>query len=455
MRITPWSRRSGRVMLAFGTAVVLLSAAPATAMADPPEVSVPDDGSRPEGDPGTVGGDPLPSSGDSPVAGPGVSRGPYANRIAQLAKEVAVLGESTTAAGEEVTLRGETVVAARAYWLDLQTQADQLAELAAEMAAQAYQESASQVQGVTDEFDDLFAVDPGLLGDDRTTVQRQADAAADDAAVALAALDAAVAAEAIAANDYADLVEELDAQTKKLEDLVEENAEAIAVQEEQAGRESKYELGDIGTDVDGWQAAKAAQDAVRYAVAQVGKPYEWGAEGPYTFDCSGLVQTAYAKQGVNLPRVANDQFRATRSMAVDVEKMLPGDLIFYGDRAGDWTSVYHVGMYIGDGMMVHAPRPGDVVKVVPVWFSDFFGAHRVVAAVEVDDGDDGSNEPGDGGDPGDGDGGDGGEPGDGGTPSTRPDPTPSEETPSDPATSGSGDGGDGTESGEPEPTPSG
>ena len=69
-------------------------------------------------------------------------------------------------------------------------------------------------------------------------------------------------------------------------------------------------------------------------------------------------------------------------MAVDVSKMLPGDLIFYGDQPGVWTSVYHVGIYIGDGKMVHAPRPGDVVKVVPVWFSDFFGAHRVVCGRE-------------------------------------------------------------------------
>ncbi|MFD0558240.1 NlpC/P60 family protein [Stackebrandtia endophytica] len=385
MRIIPRSRRLGRIVLACGTAIVLLAAAPTAALADPPEVMVPDGGSRPDGDPGTVGGDPLPSSGDSPVAGPGVSRGPYANRIAELARNVAAVGEATTAAIEEVQLRADTRQAAFEHWYDQQVRADELTELVADMAAQAYQESGSQIQGVTDEFDRLFELYPTLLTDDLTTIQQEANDAVSDAAVALAGYDAASAAETIAITTRDGLSDELKTQTEKLEDLIDKNAEAIALQEEQAERNPDHQLGDIGTDIDGWQAAPAAQDAVRYAVAQVGKPYEWGAVGPNTFDCSGLVLTAYGKQGVQLPRVANDQFRATRTMAVDVSKMLPGDLIFYGDRAGDWTSVYHVGIYIGDGQMVHAPRPGDSVKVVPVWFSDFFGAHRVIAAVKVDD----------------------------------------------------------------------
>ncbi len=384
MRVTPWSHRLGRAVLIFGTAAGLLVTAPAVAIADPPEVQVPDDGARPNGDPGTVGADPLPSSGDTPVAGPGVSRGPYANRIAEIARNVAELGEATTAADEEALLRSEARVAAYDHWVDRQARADELAELVSEMAAHAYQESGSQIQGVTDRFEDLFRLYPGLLTDDLTAMQQNARSAASDADVAMAGFDAAQASEAIAATKRDDLADELESRNKELEDLVEKNAEAIALQEEQAGRDNDKHRDDIGTDIDGWQAAPSAQDAVRYALDQVGKPYEWGAEGPHTFDCSGLVQTAYGKQGVQLPRVANDQFRATRTMAVDVSKMLPGDLIFYGDQPGVWTSVYHVGIYIGDGKMVHAPRPGDVVKVVPVWFSDFFGAHRVVAAVKVD-----------------------------------------------------------------------
>lgn len=414
MRFTPWSRHLGRVVLICGTATGLLVTAPAVAIAEPPEVQVPDDGARPDGDPGTVGGDPLPSAGDVPIAGPGVSRGPYANRIAELARNVAELGEATTAADETVTLRTQTRVAAFDHWVDRRTRADTLNELVSEMAAQAYLESGSQIRGVTDQFEDLFRLNPGLLTDDLSSIQRTASAAASDAEVALAGFDAAVAAESIAVADRDRLVDELDELNRDLEDLIDKNAEAVALQEEQAARDNERHLDDIGTDVDGWQAAPAAQDAVRYAVEQVGKPYEWGAEGPDTFDCSGLVQTAYAKQGIQLPRVANDQFRATQTMAVDVSKMLPGDLIFYGDKPGQWTSVYHVGMYIGDGQMVHAPRPGDTVKVVPVWFSDFFGAHRVVAAVKVDDGDSGDDKPQEPQEPSP-------------EPSDTPEPTPSEE----------------------------
>jgi cell wall-associated NlpC family hydrolase len=435
------------VVLCCATALILAAAAPAApAFADPPEISVPDDGARPEGDPGTVGGDPLPSPGDTPVSGPGVSRGPYANRIAEQARDLATLGESTTAAEEEADTRKDQATAAYQYWLDLNSEAEELAALAADMAAENYQETAAEVQGVTDEFDKLFNVNPDLLDYDELAVQSEADSAADDADIAKATLDAAQAAQSIAENAHEELADQLDEDTKALEDLIEDNAEAIAVEDAkaEADNQANYQLGDIGADVDGWRAADKAQRAVEYAVGQTGKPYEWGAEGPDTFDCSGLMQTAYAEQGVSIPRVANDQYRATSQLAVDIAQMLPGDLIFYGDVAGDWTSVYHVGMYIGDGQMVHAPRPGDVVKVAPVWFNDFFGAHRVVEAVQTDpdagdkNKDDGSNGTKQAEEPQD-------------QPATRPDP-PAEPGTGD--TSPSGDGGD-TPAPTPTPTPTG
>jgi peptidoglycan DL-endopeptidase CwlO len=136
--------------------------------------------------------------------------------------------------------------------------------------------------------------------------------------------------------------------------------------------------------VDGWDAAPAAKKAVEYALAQLGDPYVWGAEGPDSFDCSGLVQSAYAYAGVSLPRVAADQYNATRDKPVDTEKLLPGDLLYWWDDPGNWRSVYHTGMYLGDGKMVVAPRTGDVVKISSIWFENFAGAHRVVDAVKTD-----------------------------------------------------------------------
>jgi hypothetical protein len=132
-------------------------------------------------------------------------------------------------------------------------------------------------------------------------------------------------------------------------------------------------------DLTGRSAGPAAQRAVQFALAQVGKPYVWGAEGPDTYDCSGLVQAAYAAAGVSLPRVARAQFRATAP--VPATAMVPGDLLFFGPDRADPETIHHVGIYLGSGQMVHAPTAGDVVRVAPVWWAEFFGAARVVGAV--------------------------------------------------------------------------
>jgi cell wall-associated NlpC family hydrolase len=129
----------------------------------------------------------------------------------------------------------------------------------------------------------------------------------------------------------------------------------------------------------GGAAAPAAVRAVQFALTQVGKPYVWGAEGPDTYDCSGLVQAAYAAAGVSMPRVARAQYRATTPVLGAA--MVPGDLLFFGPDPTDVESIHHVGIYLGDGLMVHAPTAGDVVRVAPVWWAEFFGAARVVGAV--------------------------------------------------------------------------
>ncbi|WP_405021075.1 NlpC/P60 family protein [Kitasatospora sp. NBC_00070] len=98
--------------------------------------------------------------------------------------------------------------------------------------------------------------------------------------------------------------------------------------------------------------------AVQTALAQQGDPYLWGAGGPDKFDCSGLMVYAYAKAGVSLPRTSQAQAGVGTSVGTDWHNALPGDLVIYkSDRS-------HVGMYIGNGLVVHAPRAGDVVKVM-------------------------------------------------------------------------------------------
>jgi cell wall-associated NlpC family hydrolase len=126
------------------------------------------------------------------------------------------------------------------------------------------------------------------------------------------------------------------------------------------------------------EAGRVVARMLRFALAQVGKPYVWGAEGPDSYDCSGLVQTSYATAGVGLPRTARPQYLAT--VPVPLRSLLPGDLLFFGPDRSNWNSIHHVAIYLGDGRMLHAPTPGDVVRIAPIWWAEFFGATRVVDA---------------------------------------------------------------------------
>jgi cell wall-associated NlpC family hydrolase len=135
----------------------------------------------------------------------------------------------------------------------------------------------------------------------------------------------------------------------------------------------------VGT-VQSWlQAGPVARAAVRWALAQLGDPYRWGATGPDTFDCSGLTSSAYRAAGVSIPRVSRAQWGAGPHVAV--ANLLPGDLVFYADVPSDPATIHHVGMYIGNGLMVHAPHTGDVVRVASIWRESFAGATRIVPGV--------------------------------------------------------------------------
>ncbi|MEW2588944.1 NlpC/P60 family protein [Micromonospora aurantiaca] len=137
----------------------------------------------------------------------------------------------------------------------------------------------------------------------------------------------------------------------------------------------------VDQSIDGLVADPKALAAVRYALAQLGDPYLWAAEGPDRFDCSGLMLASYQAAGYRgLPRVAKDQYFATRSRTVSPTALLPGDLLFFASGSS-WTSVHHVAMYIGNGKMVEAPRTGDVVKISVVRWSRLYAATRVIGAV--------------------------------------------------------------------------
>ncbi|HYY78654.1 MAG TPA: C40 family peptidase, partial [Actinomycetes bacterium] len=117
-----------------------------------------------------------------------------------------------------------------------------------------------------------------------------------------------------------------------------------------------------------------AAAAVRAALAQVGKVYRWGATGPDAFDCSGLTGWAYAHAGVALPRTSREQWSAGPHVAV--AHLRPGDLVFWAVDPADPATIHHVGLYLGQGLMVDAPHTGARVRVEPLRPRGYAGATR-------------------------------------------------------------------------------
>ena len=105
-------------------------------------------------------------------------------------------------------------------------------------------------------------------------------------------------------------------------------------------------------------------------MSALGRPYQFAAAGPYAFDCSGLTMWAWAHAGVSLPHTAAGQMASVRR--VSMSALMPGDLIFMG-----YGYIHHVGIYVGGGMIIHAPHSGTVVKLDPLsYFGDIAGAGR-------------------------------------------------------------------------------
>lgn len=111
-----------------------------------------------------------------------------------------------------------------------------------------------------------------------------------------------------------------------------------------------------------------AAEAVAAAKSKLGTPYQWGGNGPDSYDCSGLTKYAWSSVGVQIPRSSRTQMAALPS--VPLEHIQPGDLLFFG------SPVHHVGIYAGDGQMVNAPYTGSHVRMDSIWRSDFAGAGR-------------------------------------------------------------------------------
>ncbi|MEU8752500.1 C40 family peptidase [Streptomyces chartreusis] len=162
---------------------------------------------------------------------------------------------------------------------------------------------------------------------------------------------------------------------RKAAELARQQAEAERQRQEEAAQqqESTQPPADSGSSdsssADSSYATKA-EKALAFARSQIGKPYVWGATGPDSYDCSGLTQAAWKAAGVDIPRVTYDQVNA--GTTVPLSSAQPGDLVFFYD------DVTHVGIYIGNGMMIHAPKPGTYVREESIYYDGESSIHSVV-----------------------------------------------------------------------------
>jgi peptidoglycan DL-endopeptidase CwlO len=191
-------------------------------------------------------------------------------------------------------------------------------------------------------------------------------ATVDDTARKQAEADAAVTRAQAAADEAARAEEELENRKRDAEKRIDE-AERLLDRLTPDERRDR-----AGPDLEGpgsITGTGAGVEAVRAAQTMLGKPYKWGAEGPRSFDCSGLTSWAFKTAGITLPRSSSQQARV--GTPVSRSELRPGDLLFF------YQPVSHVGIYVGDGMMINAPQTGDVVKYSNITGRPFTGARRL------------------------------------------------------------------------------
>ncbi|MGW7565707.1 NlpC/P60 family protein [Streptomyces tendae] len=352
---------------------ITVLAAPGTAFADP----------RPSSSPAPSS--PAPSaSADAPAATPGKDLEAVRKKLDKLYRAAASATEQYNAAEEKAEKQNSEIVELAKKIVKGQEKLDGLKERAGAAARAQY-----RTGGLPDGAKLVLSDDPedfldgtgrviqgqratkGLLGD-LTRTQQDLKTYAADASARFKELEANRKAKATAQKK----IEKQIAAAEKLESELEtEEKERLARLEREAQAKAQTAWLDSGIleDLD-TEATERGRKAVEYATAQLGKPYQWGAEGPTSYDCSGLTSQAWVWAGQTIPRTSQQQWKQLRH--VDVEDMRPGDLIIYFDDAS------HVGMYVGDGSMVHAPRPGRAITVAGAGSMPILGVVRPDTAPE-------------------------------------------------------------------------
>ncbi len=259
------------------------------------------------------------------------------------------------AASQLADVASDRAQAAEADAVAAKTQAEEArdqARAAADAAAAEAQAVAAERDHLIGELARLQGVSVELAaqrqaGLEERARQRAAAAAAAEAAAQRAAEEAAEAAQAEEAAQQA---------AEEAAQAAEEQADSTETPTEQPSDEP---------DTTPPAPGGGAQAAIAFARAQIGDSYVWGAEGPGSWDCSGLTMGAWAAGGTSLPHYSVAQYE--QSTPISASELQPGDLVFWGS-SGSSSSIYHVALYSGDGMIIHAPRSGRDVEEVSMYY---------------------------------------------------------------------------------------
>ncbi|MEV0207163.1 NlpC/P60 family protein [Streptomyces sp. NPDC050788] len=328
--------------------------------------------------PGTAFASPEPSPSATAAPVPDKDLEAVRKKLDTLYHDAAVATDSYNAAEEKAQKQSAAIVELAKKIVKGQKKLDELKKRAGSAAAAQY-----RTGGMPDEAQLLLSDNPqefldgagrtlqgeramkGLIGE-MTRTQQDLKQYAKDASAQWKQLDANRKAKDTARKKIKKQI----AAAEKLQDRLEKKEkERLAALEEAAALKAQTAWLDSGVldEIKG-KASAQGKKAVAYATGQIGKPYEWGAEGPKTYDCSGLTSQAWADAGHPIPRTSQEQWKQLKH--VDVKDMRPGDLIIY------FHDATHVGMYIGDGAIVHAPRPGRTVTITGAGSMPILGVVR-------------------------------------------------------------------------------
>ncbi|UFR03208.1 NlpC/P60 family protein [Streptomyces sp. Go40/10] len=334
--------------------------------------------------PGTAFAAPHPVPGPTAAPGPTTTPAPgkdleeVRRRLDALYHDAAVATDAYNAAEEKAEKQSAEIVALAKKIVEGQRRLEKLKDQAGAAARDQY-----RTGGLSATAQFLLSDDPGQFLDgagrvlqgqqaakklmaDKARTQKELREYAQDASARWKKLEEGRKAKAAAKKK---IEQQIDAAEKLQSRLEKKEKERLARLEQEAADKAQTAWLDTGVlkDVHG-KASAQGEKAVKYATLQLGKPYVWGAEGPDSFDCSGLTSQAWASAGHPVPRTSQEQWRQLKH--VDVKDMRPGDLIIYFDDAS------HVAMYIGDGAIIHAPRPGRTVTIAGAGSMPILGVVR-------------------------------------------------------------------------------